>query len=225
MLVLYASVNPIQDPIASLSNSHPQTRLSMAITDSKGQLPPGMLDAHNRTITNPSIKDQVIFEKYSAETGGEYTKLNIKVSPGGGTAIHYHNSYDETFHAITGDLGVVVGEDTFQLRPGETKTVPVGTKHRFFNPYSDRDVTFTTEVRPAHEGFERSLYILYGLARDGYCGEKGLPNSMMHLCLVADMGDMSAPGAIGKIIVKAFAAYARWTGEEERLLQRYWFMS
>ena len=194
-------------------------------TNDKAQLPPGMFDAHNRTITNPLIKDEVYFEKYSVETNGEYTKLNIKVSPGGGTPLHYHNTYNETFHAVTNDLGVEVGEDTVQLSPGESKTVPIGTKHRFFNPYSDRDVTFTVEVRPAHEGFEKSLYIMYGLARDGHSDEKGAPKSMMHLCLMADMGDMSSPGLLGKAIVKVVAAYGRWSGEEERLLQRYWFMS
>lgn len=191
----------------------------------KGHLPPGMLNAQNRTITNPLLRDEVYFEKYSAETNGEYTKLNIKVSPGGGTPLHYHNTYNEIFHAITGNLGVVVDEETTELNPGESKIVPTGTKHRFFNPYSDRDITFTTEVRPAHEGFEKSLYIMYGLARDGHCDEKGLPKSMMHLCLMADMGDMSSPGALGKMIVKAFAAYGRWSGEEERLLQRYWVVS
>ena len=36
-------------------------------------LPPGMCDPAHRTLTNPLIKGVAVFEKYGAETGGEYT--------------------------------------------------------------------------------------------------------------------------------------------------------
>jgi hypothetical protein len=47
------------------------------------------------------------------------------------------------------------------------------------------------------------------------------------ICVCADMSDMYFPGIIwrtlGSIFVKTVAAYGRWSGEEERLLKRYWY--
>ncbi|KAK4692113.1 hypothetical protein P7C71_g5026, partial [Lecanoromycetidae sp. Uapishka_2] len=186
-------------------------------------LPPGVRDSALRTQTNPIIKDEVFIEKYSAETGGEFTRLQIKVAPGGGTPLHYHNSYAEHFSPKVGDLSIVLGEDTKVFKPGETAEVPVGTKHRFFNANSDKDVEYMVELRPAHEGFEKALHIMYGLARDGEVGPDALPKSFVVQCLMAEMGDMSPPGWTVKPLLKAVAAYARWMGEEERLLKKYWY--
>jgi len=63
------------------------------------------------------------------------------------------------------------------------------------------------------------------MANDGLCDDKGLPKSFATLCLMAQMGDMKWPGLIGMIgapLVWAGAAWARWTGVEKRLLERYW---
>ncbi|MCJ1456933.1 hypothetical protein MMC28_007299 [Mycoblastus sanguinarius] len=183
-------------------------------------VPPGVRDPALRKQPNPILKDELYIEKYGAETDGVFARFLIKVAPGGGPPLHYHNSYAEHFYPQDGDLGIVVGGETKTLKPGQTAEVPIGTTHRFFNAYMDRDVTFSVEVRPANEGFEKSLHIMYGMARDG-----GMPKSMLHRCLLADLGDMSSPGLLTLMgpVVKAVAAYARWIGEEERLLQKYWY--
>ena len=189
--------------------------------------PPGMRDDKLRTQTNPALKDEIFIEKYGAETDYVYSRFRVKVSPGGGTALHYHHTYDEKFIPQDGELGLVIGEQTKSLSPGETAHVPIGTQHRFFNASTDRDITFVAEVRPAHLGFEKALHIMYGLARDGLVTAEGLPKSMVHLCLIVVMGDTSFPGvlmmALGRPVIRAVAAYARWTGEEEKLLKRYWY--
>jgi mannose-6-phosphate isomerase-like protein (cupin superfamily) len=244
-------------------------------------LPPGMRSPPRRTLTNPLIKDKVIFEKYGIETGGEYTQVRVTVSPGGGTPLHYHTSYEEHMVPQRGTLGVVIGEESKRFEVGEKAVVPgkwawyvwwdemigdayelregfhkvlkrrepwvlifwsfhidqiftwifaVGTKHRFFNPApasdpSSKNIEFLAKVVPAHENFEKSIYICYGLANDGLCDEKGLPKSIVDLCLMGALGDMKWPGitaSLGNTIVKAVAAYGRWSGEEERLLKKYW---
>ncbi|KAL9627439.1 MAG: hypothetical protein Q9164_007607 [Protoblastenia rupestris] len=196
------------------------------MTDTHSSGPPGIKDEARRTLTNPMLKDEVFFEKYGIETNGEYTRLKIKVAPGGGTPLHYHNTYSERFIAEDGTLTVVVGDETHQLNDGADAFVPIGTMHQFRNDNPDRRVTFYVEIRPAHLGFEKSLYVLYGMARDGLCNENGIPKSLILACLLGDMSDMSSPGVImtlGKTFVMAMAAYARWTGEEERLLKEYWY--
>lgn len=85
---------------------------------------------------------------------------------------------------------------------------------------------FESKVTPAHVGFEKCLYVAYGLANDGLCDEKAMPKSVVHLCLIAEMGDMRWPGVAGRLgglFIGAVAAYGRWCGEEERLLKRYWY--
>jgi len=188
--------------------------------------PPGVRDESRRTLSNKIVKDLVFFEKYGAETNGEYTRVRVQVKPQGGTPMHYHRSYSEYFSPTQGILGVVVGSRTLNMTPGESAEVPMGTYHRFFNPSMTEDCSFVGEARPAHEGFERGLYIIYGLANDGLCNEVGMPKSLLHLCLITNMSDMFFPGWMGSIglpFMKLIAAYGRWSGEEESLLKRYWY--
>ncbi|KAH6680552.1 hypothetical protein B0J14DRAFT_557900 [Halenospora varia] len=188
-------------------------------TSTSTQLPPGLRDPGRRNLTNPLIKDRITIEKYGHETNGEYTLITASVLPGGGTPLHYHNTYEEHLTPVKGTLGIVLGTETKMFKEGETAVVPKGTLHRFFND-SEEEVVFSGKVIPAHEGFEKSIYIFYGMAEDaearekGLIDNKGLPTSVVTLCLLGDMGEMP--------LIKTLAAYARWSGEEERLLKKYW---
>ncbi|KAH7342750.1 RmlC-like cupin domain-containing protein [Rhexocercosporidium sp. MPI-PUGE-AT-0058] len=191
-------------------------------------LPAGMRNPSRRTLTNHVVKDHAYFEKYGAETNGAYTQVRVTVAPGGGTPLHYHGSYEEHLTCTNGLLSCVVGKKTLTFTPGETAVIPIGTRHRFFNASETGDLKFVGKVIPAHEGFEKSVYICYGLAEDGKCDEKGLPKNFVHMCLVADLGDMRFPGfmlvaGLGNMIVRVVAAYGRWSGEEERLMKKYWY--
>ncbi len=201
------------------------TRLDPSSTNSKPNLPPGLRDIKRRSITNNVNKDTATWDVYGAETNGEYAKATILIQPGGGVPFHLHHSYAETFRALDDDLTVMVGDSqVITLKPGEAATAPIGVKHRFFND-TDHNVTFEGIMRPAHEGFERSLYILYGLANDGLTNEGALPKSFVHLCCVTHMGDFSFPGTFGFFmnpITKLVAWYARWSGVEGELTRRYW---
>ena len=108
---------------------------------------------------------------------------------------------------------------------GDRVDVPIGKTHRFFNE-GDKPVLIEGSVLPAHAGFEKSIYILFGLNNDGLADPTtGLPYSLVHAALVGDMGDMRFPGFKGGMmnyIGKALAMYARWTGVEEELLKKYW---
>ena len=103
--------------------------------------------------------------------------------------------------------------------------MPLRTKHRSFND-GDEDIEFVVEVGPGHKSFEKCVYLFYGLANDGYCDERGLPKSIMYLCLLSQMGDTQLPGMLGwasNLFTRVVAAYARWTGVEEELLKQYWY--
>lgn len=193
-------------------------------------VPPGVRDEKRRTITNANSGETITWNTYGYESEGREAAALLVCKPGGGPPIHYHTTYAERFEAVEGEMGVLLGKDlsnleTIHLNPGEGADVPIGTVHRFFND-GDRDVTFRGYVRPAHAGFERSIYILFGLNNDGLADPKtGMPLSLLHTALIGDMSDMRFPGFQGGMmnyVGKVLAMYARWRGIEEELLKKYW---
>jgi len=190
-------------------------------------IPYGLSDPAKRYICNPGIKDEAELVKYGIETNGEYFYVKVVVGPGGGALVHRHYGYGEKFYPIEGDLGVLGhnGTKTMTLKKGETYHVQPGEWHRFFNPSQTENIVFEAKVEPAHAGFEKSLYIWYGIAADGHADATGAPKSLLHFLMLASMGDMSTPGLGGWLLglVVALAGWIGWiTGEEERLTRKYY---
>ena len=189
------------------------------------QVPPGMTNESRRRIWTPVAKDWVTFEKYGRETNGEYTLLTVSVAPSGGNAAHWHGSYSETFTAEKGVVGFYsVSTGEVMLSPGESTTVPPGEVHYFFNP-GDEDIEMKVKLHPAREGFEKGLYILYGLARDGKSAKGGIPNSLMHAAVISSMADMWPAGWGGTLLsplLKILALFGRISSVEEQLVRQYW---
>lgn len=107
--------------------------------------------------------------------------------------------------------------ETYRVKPGEW--------HRFFNPSKTDSIVFDAKVAPAHVGFEKLLHIFYGLVSDGYGTGEGFPKSLFHQLMLMDMGEVSYPGWSGWVsssAAKVVGLVARWTGEEERLVRKYY---
>ena len=190
-------------------------------------IPHGLANSSKRTIRNPGIKDEAEFLKYGLETGGEYFEVRTLVKPGGGVPLHSHGSYGEEFYPDIGTLGVVGenGTKTMLLEKGQTYRIKPGEWHRFFNPSDTEDIIWSARVYPAHQGFEKVLYIYYGLAEEGHCDAAGAPTSMYYALMLMNMGEVSYPGFV--MFFLGFAAvlvgwWARISGEEERLTRKYY---
>lgn len=215
---------PEHSNISSLhQHSSAQARMGVA-TKRDRNVPPGIVDPTRRFITNTVTRETLEITKYGAESTGEYTEAIITCKSGGGPPLHYHTSYREEFMAVEGDLVVEVGGSMTALKPGESAEVPIGAVHRF-TTLEGEEARFKGRAIPSHAGFERSLYIMFGLANDGFAGEDGLPRSPIQKALIADMSDMRFAGGMGWLAntsVMLMAMYGRWTGEEERLLKKYW---
>lgn len=130
---------------------------------------------------------------------------------------------------VQGSLGVVGvnGTKTMTLHAdqNDSYTVVPGEWHRFFNPSETEDVTFEAKVIPAHQGFEKTLYIFYGLANDGLGDEKGFPKSWVHMLMFPALGEVGYPGVFGLVVGLLSGIvgwYARVSGEEERLTRKYY---
>ncbi len=68
-----------------------------------------------------------------------------------GAPMHTHEREDEISHVTAGRLGVQIGEDVLEARPGDTVVKPRGVPHAFWNP-GDEPVRFLEVITPA--GFE-----------------------------------------------------------------------
>lgn len=176
----------------------------------------------NRTISNSLAKNETTFLKFSEETGGEYTLLEVTLEPGGSNENHYHNKFTEEFTAVEGTLGVRVDDERIYLEPGETHLVERGSVHGFFND-TDEEITFQVKIEPGSQGFEKALYILYGLVNDGLVDENGIPTDPEHTAIFVVYSDTHAPGILGLAspLFRRLAGSAQRTGTEAELVERY----
>lgn len=175
-------------------------------------------------IYNPVFDDTVTFLKFSYETEGAYTLLEIDLAPGGGNTTHLHRRFSETFIPIEGTLGVEhMGRDYF-LEPGEQVTVEIGESHRFFNPGEER-IRFHVKIKPGSAGFEKALFLLYGLTKDGYADENGMLKDFNHIALFLKLSDTGVPGMLNLLnpFFKRTARQLQESGEADALLEKYYF--
>ena len=146
----------------------------------------------NRTITNPMVKDKVTFLKTAEDTNGEQTLLSIDLAINGGNDLHYHDTFEETFIAVEGTLGITLEDKEIILQPGESITVPIGLLHRFYNP-NGHPIKFETKITPASRNLEEFLQIIYGLARDGKTNKKSIPTNLNDIGILSLLGETLPP--------------------------------
>ncbi len=177
----------------------------------------------NRTIKNPIIKDIVTFIDTSNETNGKQTLIKVELAPTGGNDLHFHKSFDETFTVLEGKLGIQVEKEIIYLNKGESATALKGQIHRFFNPSDEHDTAFNVLIQPGNQGFETSVQVAYGLARDGLTNSEMMPKSFYHLALLLYWGDTNLPGIYRWIepVMRWLAKRAIKQGIDKELIARY----
>ena len=176
----------------------------------------------SRRIFNPAQKDYVTFLKTAQETGGKFSLVEVELAPGGGVGIHYHKTYSEKFDCLEGELSVQAGRKVHTLSPGETVIAQPFVNHRFFNR-SKHTAKFSVELRPGIHGFEQSLQVAYGLARDGQTNSKGFPANGLALAWLFDISESNLPGwrSVFEFILRRQAAKARKIGLDKELVEKY----
>lgn len=93
----------------------------------------------------PSIKHQPRSKRYffdvglgsviltGRDTGGAYCLLEASTAPGIAVPRHTHTREDESYCVLSGELEVVVGDDVFVLRPGDSLLAPRNIPHQLRN--------------------------------------------------------------------------------------------
>ena len=66
----------------------------------------------------------------AADTGGQYTLVEIIAPPGLEAPLHVHYTEDEGFYVLEGSVTIVVGDETVELRSGQHAFGPRDVPHR-----------------------------------------------------------------------------------------------
>jgi uncharacterized RmlC-like cupin family protein len=68
-----------------------------------------------------------------ADTGGPHCLLEVSLAPGIGVPRHTHTREDETYYVTAGELEVIVGEEVFVLKAGDSLMAPRDIPHQLRN--------------------------------------------------------------------------------------------
>ena len=191
-------------------------------TTQKGKAGPS-----HRLLKSSVIKDTMHFTTPAAETGGKYTEVTCTLGPGSGNPLHYHTRFVEVFRGSSDatPLGVVLDGKDVVLKEGEEASVLLGHAHRLFNPSPTEVAEFTCRLEPGDEGFEKGFTIVYGLSADGLTDGEGIPKNPVHIAILTEMMDTWLVGWgfwLATPLLAGLRWYGKWSGEEERLLKKYW---
>jgi quercetin dioxygenase-like cupin family protein len=166
-------------------------------------------------LYNPVLQDRIVYRETAQDSDGELLRVELFVSPRGGNPLHVHPLQEEYFKAVSGTLGVQMGDEQRWLREGEEAVVPPGTPHRWWND-SDDEAHVLAELRPALNS-ETFFQTGYGLARDGKTDENGIPNLLQQAVTFTGInkGEIylaSPPVALQKALLAALAPVGRLLG-------------
>lgn len=102
-----------------------------------------------------------VVRKISAATGGVFSVVEHPLEPGALAAPpHTHANVDEYSFVIEGEIGVLMGEETFKAPAGAYVLKPRGVAHTFWNP-GPEPARVLEIISPA--GFEQYFEELAGI--------------------------------------------------------------
>jgi mannose-6-phosphate isomerase-like protein (cupin superfamily) len=87
------------------------------------------------------------------QTSGGFSITEQVAQPGSFVPPHMHEKFDEVSYVLEGELGVMVGEEEFQVPTGAFVVRPKGVPHALWN-IGERSTRFLDMYTPAgHEAF------------------------------------------------------------------------
>jgi quercetin dioxygenase-like cupin family protein len=146
-----------------------------------------------------------VFRATVSETAGQLLSFDYFLRPGGSVPLaHVHPKQEERFEIISGTARVRVGWRKQSAGPGQTVVVPAGMIHRLWNAGAE-ELHAVVEFHPALRT-EQAFEQLFGLARDGKLGKRGIPNPLRLAVMAREYSDEVALAFIPRRIQRAFFA-------------------
>lgn len=90
---------------------------------SKVYLPNGQGENYNYS------QDHCFIKVSSNDTNSELCLIEDKIKPGFHLKRHHHKIMTETFYMLEGEMELIFDDETIQLKPGDTITVPPNVWH------------------------------------------------------------------------------------------------
>lgn len=177
----------------------------------------------NNIYYNPINGEYTKILTSSADTNGEFSLLEVSLKPGGGNPMHYHTRFTEEFFAVKGLLGLRYEAETLHLKPGESRLVPIGVEHRFFND-TDEEIIFRIILREGQPGFENFIKGLFGLVNDSQTTKKQTPLNPFYAVTLLNWGDTHLKNPFFRILSplsKFGYKISKMLGFERKLLLKY----
>jgi len=113
---------------------------------------------HPRSFIFLGVRMKILLS--SADTGGQFSLVEGIMPPKGDGGLHIHLKEDESMHQLEGELEVMIGDERFTLRPGESYFAPRGMPQRLRNRGS---------------AASRSLMIMTPSTFDEFISQAGIP--------------------------------------------------
>jgi mannose-6-phosphate isomerase-like protein (cupin superfamily) len=132
-----------------------------------------------RALVNSATGETIQFAAQPSGQDEDVVRFSWRSKPGGAITEHIHPLQEERFNITAGEAHFVLDGKPRVLGPGETITVPAGTRHSEENRGST-EVSGIVELRPAlktremHEAFA-------GLAAEGKTTSRGAPKNPIQL--------------------------------------------
>ena len=102
-----------------------------------------------QTVENPMTGERITFLETAADTGGEVLVMESRwTRPGHRATEHVHPGMEERWHVLEGRAAFRIGDEEYEIGPGEEAVAPAGTPPLAWNP-SDEQVRRRMEMRPA----------------------------------------------------------------------------
>ena len=88
-------------------------------------------------------------------TNGRFDMIEGEINYLQGPPLHTHKDQDDTFVVLEGTLTLQVGDEIFDLEPGDSATAKPGTPHTYTNLKKDQKVRIINLMTPGH--FDKAL--------------------------------------------------------------------
>ena len=171
-----------------------------------------------RSYSNPHTGERITMLAIAEETGGELTRMEIRVRSGPGEWVgpdHFHPLQEERFQVVRGAPIFRIDGEERPAEPGEAVTVPVGVSHIFRNGGPD-ELQMISEYRPGLKSVETFFATFFGLASDGKLTRRGRPPLLQSVLTLWEVRDYFVvtrpPPAVQRLLFPPLAAMARLRG-------------
>jgi quercetin dioxygenase-like cupin family protein len=83
-------------------------------------------------------KGPSLWKAAGRQTGGRFDFLVLTLAYATGPGLHVHRTQEDTFYVLEGVLTVQVGDELYELEPGDFASAPPGVPHTFDNTRKDQ---------------------------------------------------------------------------------------